>query len=182
MLADGGGFDLVGEAESGIEADAGILGRHVFLDEQLQREVRDFDAVDRDRVHVHVSVVVEAGGFGVDDDVVHAGEKTEQRIRIAASGFDLVEVDARLARDRAGRAGHANGFDAGGKLDASGGEVGVDLILGELGGVGVGMRLLSVAVDVVEFVGGAVGESVGSGGEEKGRKRDEEEAGGGFHV
>ncbi len=75
-------IDAGGQMEAGVQSDVRILGLHVALDEHLQGEAGQIDAVERCRADAHVGHAIFAVGVGIHANVMDAGEDGEQRIGV----------------------------------------------------------------------------------------------------
>ncbi len=129
-------------------------------------------------MNINVTDAASAMSIGDNLDVVHSAEDRQQRVGGVAALLEAVEIDVGEAGDDAGSAVQEDGLDAGGELDASGGEVGVGFGLSENGGALVGMREAAVLVDVLELAIHIGDESVVRRGAGLGKRTGEEKKNG----
>src|SRR5690349_237141 len=101
MPPDARGIDAIAWTERAVQSDVGILRLEIVIDEELQRQPRDVDVVDRRRFHVHLRLAVSCLRGRDDLYVVRAAEHAHQRIESAAAAafLDGVEIDAGIRRD-----------------------------------------------------------------------------------
>ncbi len=100
--ADSGYVYPVRKSELRIQPNLRILGLKKFLDEELQHELGDFNAIQRDGVHVDIALP--AGAVRVRDHVyiVYAAEDGKQRVRGAGAFPNTIKIHFRFSGDDSG--------------------------------------------------------------------------------
>ena len=72
-----GGVDFVRKIEARIDSDLGMVGLNVFFYEELEREVRDLNFIQRYRIYVQNAFMACAVGVGRDGYIVDASKDAE---------------------------------------------------------------------------------------------------------
>jgi len=90
---------------------------------------------------------------------MNSGKQLQQGIGIGSPCSDAVEIHPALARDDAGSPDEMHRINAGQQADFARSQIGIHFLFGKFGWMGIRTRLLSVLVNVVEFLFSAINQT-----------------------